>query len=211
MKSGAPVGACADFTNVRRSVAVPIIGEVPRVFRFAPDCPGTAATFHTVIGPTVRCQTFRDRTDVAIVTPVDVPIGREVARAGQLLSRVFDERLAAVGGSLPIWFVLLSLKSASHRTQRELAEMVGIGGPTLTHHLNRLESDGLIERTRDPSNRRVQQVVLTAKGDALFERLRREAMRFDRELRHGLSERDQKTLLRVLERLTENASRSAPS
>ena len=169
------------------------------------------ATELTVMGEIVRCQTFRGRTDVAIVTSMDVPIGREVARAGQLLSRVFDERLSAVGGSLPIWFVLLSLKTASHRTQRELADMVGIGGPTLTHHLSRLESDGLIERTRHPSNRRVQHVELTAKGDALFERLRREAMRFDRELRQGLSDRDQKTLLRVLERLTENASRSAPS
>ena len=142
---------------------------------------------------------------------MEVPIGREVARVGQLLSRVFDERLAAVGGSLPVWFVLLSLKTASHRTQRELAEMVGIGGPTLTHHLNRLESDRLIRRTRDPSNRRVQHVELTPKGDALFHRLRGEALRYDAELREGLSERDQKTLLRVLGQLTENASHAAQS
>ena len=61
---------------------------------------------------------------------------------------------------------------------------------TLTHHLNAMESAGLVTRRRDPANRRVHVVELTPAGDALFLHLRDAAMAFDQRLRTGLSERD---------------------
>ena len=42
-----------------------------------------------------------------------------------------------------MWLVLVSLKRQRHGAQRELADAVGIEGPTLTHHLNRMETAGL--------------------------------------------------------------------
>ena len=101
------------------------------------------------------------------------PIGRQVTRTAKVLGRAFEEELARAGGSLPTWLILLSLKSRAWRTQRELAEALGIEGPTLTHHLTGLERSGLVTRTRDPDNRRVQRVELTQAGDATFQRLRR--------------------------------------
>ena len=47
---------------------------------------------------------------------------------------------------MPVWLVLVSLKARSHGTQRNLAEAMGIEGPTLTHHLNRMEA----ARSRHP-------------------------------------------------------------
>ena len=41
-----------------------------------------------------------------------------------------------------------------------------LSGPTLTHHLDRMEADGLLTRTRDTGDRRVVHVDLTPAGRA---------------------------------------------
>jgi MarR family transcriptional regulator for hemolysin len=135
------------------------------------------------------------------------PIGRQVARTAKLLSRAFEQELALAGGSLPTWLILLSLKSGSWRTQRELAEALGIEGPTLTYHLAGLERAGLVRRARDPDNRRVQRVDLTDAGDAAFHRLRSAAVSFDQRLRSGLDDGDVQQLRDLLARLVSNVSR----
>jgi MarR family transcriptional regulator, transcriptional regulator for hemolysin len=143
--------------------------------------------------------------------PCAEPIGRQLARTAKLLSRAFEQELALAGGSLPTWLILLSLKSRSWRTQRELAEALGIEGPTLTHHLAGLERAGLVRRTRDLDNRRVQRVELTEAGDATFHRLRRAASSFDQRLRSGLEDSQIQQLRELLAQLLSNVSSDEPS
>lgn len=139
------------------------------------------------------------------------PIGLQLARTAKTVSRAFDDALSHRDGSLPIWLVLVSLKSAEHGAQRDLARAVGIEGPTLTHHLNRMETAGLVTRTRRPDNRRVHDVTLTEAGEATFQELLRTVSEFDEQLRAGFTSRDLATLSRLLERLSTNATkRTAP-
>ena len=135
----------------------------------------------------------------------DPPIGLALARAAKAASRAFDETLAAAGGSLPVWLVLLSLKTQQVRNQRELAEAVGIQGATLTHHLNAMEANGLLTRRRDPDNRRIHLVELTELGEVTFGTLRTAAMGFDQRLRRGLTSDELAETQRVLGILTTNA------
>jgi MarR family transcriptional regulator for hemolysin len=138
------------------------------------------------------------------------PIGLQLTRTAKMVSRAFDDALVGAGGSLPTWLVLVSLKAQRPRMQRELAEAVGIEGPTLTHHLNRMEAGGLVTRTRDPENRRVHVVALTDDGERAFNQLRRVVVAFDRRLRAGITDDRARALTDVLERLRVNvgASRS---
>ena len=136
--------------------------------------------------------------------PTRPPLGLQLARTAKAAQRAFDDALVAAGGSLPVWLVLVTLKSQQVANQRELAEAVGIQGATLTHHLNAMESAGLVTRRRDPANRRVHQVELTDDGDELFLRLRAVAFAFDNRLRAGLSEADVSQLEAVLARLRGN-------
>ena len=129
-----------------------------------------------------------------------------LTRVSRIVSRAFDDALAQAGGSLPVWLVLISLKSGRLASQRELADAVGIQGATLTHHLNAMESAGLVTRRRDPENRRLHLVELTPAGDALFARLRDAAAAFDERLRTGLSQPDVVQLEELLDRLRENVS-----
>ena len=138
--------------------------------------------------------------------PAREPLGLHLTKVSRIVSRAFDEALAEAGGSLPVWLVLISLKSGQPASQRKLADAVGIQGATLTHHLNAMESAGLVTRRRDPENRRLHLVELTPDGDALFLRMRDAALAFDERLRRGLSERDADQLATLLTRLRENLS-----
>ena len=77
----------------------------------------------------------------------------------------------------------------------------GHHGRHLTHHLNALEKQGLVRRWREADNRRVQQVALTAAGEALFARLREVAMRHDRRLRSNLTDKETALLAELLDKL----------
>ncbi len=138
--------------------------------------------------------------------PARTPIGLELARAARTVSRAFDDALAEAGGSLPVWLVLLNLKTRQVSSQRELAEAVGVREATLTHHLNAMDTQGLVTRARDPANRRIHVVELTPAGEAAFVRLAEAATTFDRRLRDGLSDADLDVLATVLGRLAGNVA-----
>ena len=136
--------------------------------------------------------------------PTTEPIGLQLTRTAKAVSRAFDEALGEVGGTLPTWLILVSLKGQQHGAQRDIAAAVGVEGPTLTHHLNRLEDQGLVRRSRDPGNRRVQRVVLTEAGEAAFFRMLGAVQTFNRRLQAGLSERQLTALEQALGRLRDN-------
>ena len=138
--------------------------------------------------------------------PAQQPIGLHLARTARSVSRAFDDALAQAGGSVPVWLVLISLKSQQRRNQRELAEAVGIREATLTHHLNAMDELGLITRRRDPANRRVHLVEITEAGEAAFERMRGAAAAFDQRLRAGLRGDEVTLLAGLLDRLAANVS-----
>jgi MarR family transcriptional regulator for hemolysin len=130
----------------------------------------------------------------AMSRPTQPPIGVVLRQTARDVTRAFDAALADAGGTHSTWQILLALKAHAPGTQRELAAHVGIEGATLTHHLDGLERAGLVTRSRDPENRRVQRVALTEEGEAAFHRLRRAAQAFDRRLRSGLEGDDEERL-----------------
>lgn len=138
--------------------------------------------------------------------PVRQPLGLHLTRVSRVVSRAFDDALAEAGGSLPVWLVLISLKSGQRASQRELADAVGVKGATLTHHLDAMESAGLVTRQRDPANRRLHVVRLTPEGEVLFLRLRDAAVAFDSRLRAGLSESEISQLETLLTKLRDNVA-----
>jgi MarR family transcriptional regulator, transcriptional regulator for hemolysin len=138
--------------------------------------------------------------------PRTPPIGVKLASVAKAVSRAFDDALAAANGSRPLWLIFISLKTRRLANQQELAGAVGIQGATLTHHLNAMEADGLVTRRRDPDNRRVHQVELTAKGEAAFQRMRGAVQDFDRRLRAGIPDAEITRLAQLLDRLQANVA-----
>jgi MarR family transcriptional regulator for hemolysin len=136
--------------------------------------------------------------------PTQTPLGLALAQTAKAVGRAFDDALNTAGGSRPAWLILLALKTGQPSTQIALAAAVGIREATLSHHLNALETDGLVARVRDPNNRRVHQVTLTPAGDKQFLVLAKAAQAYDRQLCAGLNYRDTAALRRILDRMREN-------
>jgi MarR family transcriptional regulator for hemolysin len=138
--------------------------------------------------------------------PPPTPLGMLVARVGKQVDRAFDDALAQAGGTRPTWLIVLAVKTGAGHTQSAIAERIGISGPTLIHHLDRLEAAGLVSRARDATNRRIQNVALTASGERAFVRLREAAAAFDRRLHTGISDDELAHLRRLLTTISANVA-----
>ena len=90
-------------------------------------------------------------------------------------------------------------------SQRELAQAVGVEGPTLVRLLDRLEGGGFAKRVADPQNRRINRVQLTQKATTCFATLLRVEGKLRDTLLHDISQADmataQKVLLTICDRL----------
>ena len=136
--------------------------------------------------------------------PGGPPIGLLLDRVAREVGRAFDARLTAAGGSRAVWLVLVALRPGPVASQRELAEALGVRAATLTQQLDAMEAAGLVARRRDPGNRRVHGVALTAAGLQLFDRLRDAARAHDEQLRAGLEEGDVARVAAALEQMRRN-------
>lgn len=88
-------------------------------------------------------------------------------------------------------------------TISELSESLKVTSPTVTQLINSLESDGYVERTADPVDRRAVRIGLTEKGeDAIAKALERFHALFDGLVEH-LGEEDSRLLSRLLSRVFE--------
>jgi MarR family transcriptional regulator for hemolysin len=137
-------------------------------------------------------------------------LGRLVAMTGKVAREYFDRSLMAVGSSLNTYVVLRTVAQGPGMNQRQLASALGIEGPTLTHHLDRLANDGLIERVRNPADRRVSYVELTPAGRTHLDRVEAYAEVHDKELRSWFTPEEaemlKELLTRIRDRLTEEAN-----
>ena len=133
--------------------------------------------------------------------PAVPPLGLRLTRTARVSSQAFERAMAEAGGSASTWQVLLLVRAQEWGTQSRMAAAMGITGATLTHHLNALEAQGLVRRTREEGNRRVQHAELTAAGVALHDRLRTVAARHDRRLRSVLTDAEAERLGELLDKL----------
>jgi MarR family transcriptional regulator, lower aerobic nicotinate degradation pathway regulator len=97
--------------------------------------------------------------------------------------------------------VLISLDDLGPLSQQQLAESLDFDKSHLVGHIDHLESRRLVERTRDPSDRRRNQVVLTAAGKELLTALRPVGRRSQQGFLDALSPAEQKALVSLLRRV----------
>src|SRR6202521_2364577 len=132
---------------------------------------------------------------------MEEPLGRQLAITGRMVRERFDTCLSQHGASLTTWAVLRSAEHEDGLSQRELAARMSIESPTLVHHLDRLEDEGLVVRRRDEQDRRVTRVGLTAAGHRRYAELREVAASVDAQLRGLLSDDEIATLEHALLRI----------
>jgi MarR family transcriptional regulator for hemolysin len=114
-----------------------------------------------------------------------------------------DERLRHTGMTQARWHSLIELSKAREGlTQRELAERVGVEGPTLVRQLDDLERQGLVERCPVEGDRRVKNVRLTAKAEPLIGEMMGVADALREELLQDVSDEEVALVVDVFRRVS---------
>lgn len=121
-----------------------------------------------------------------------------------------DQRLRPLGLSQGKWRTLMHLsQGGNRRTQKEIAERMGIEGATLAGLLDRLESDGWVERRDSERDRRCKTVHLQRRSKGVLNKIFNAAHDLRAELIEEISKRDLETCVRVLSKIREKAERPA--
>lgn len=122
--------------------------------------------------------------------------------------QILDRRLRPQGLSQATWRALFHLECRCEGLpQRDLAESMGIEGPSLVRLLDTLQGAGLIERRESPSDRRAKLVRLTPEARAVLADIHRTAAQLRTELLDGIAADELATCVSVLRRVNANAAK----
>ncbi len=125
----------------------------------------------------------------------------KLARASTTFSRLAGRDIEQYGLTQPQFGVLEMLGHLGPLTTGEIGKRMLVTGGCVTVILDNLEKEGLVERTRSSTDRRVVNVQLTAKGRSMFEEIFRKHARKVAELASVLTEEEQTQLSRLLKKL----------
>lgn len=125
------------------------------------------------------------------------------ARAGQELA---TRRLAPLGLTVQLCGVLILLGEGPI-SQHELGRQLGIDRTTIVELIDDLEKKGVVERRRNPADRRSYALVLTARGRTLQKQAVRAFDAAADEFLGPLKSAERRALVGMLRRLLEGADR----
>ena len=129
----------------------------------------------------------------------------QLAQLSRAWRAELDRRLVGLGLSQARWLVLLHLaRFDTPPTQRELAQSVGVEGPTLARLLDGLEAQGLVSRQAVAEDRRAKQITLSTKAQPLIEQIEAISTQLRQELFAGIDPVDLQHCQRVQERILAN-------
>ena len=132
----------------------------------------------------------------------------EMAETHRMMRRFYDRGASALGVTSAQWRMLLRLAREPGLKQVELAERLDVEPITACRIVDRLEDAGLVERHRDPDDRRAWRLMLTKKATQILEKLRILAEEMSAEAFSGLSPDEIENMRTALGKVRENVSRA---
>src|SRR5215470_13985434 len=120
-----------------------------------------------------------------------------LVQLGFHLAQVFGDRLKPLGLEQRHAGMLVRLARNNGRSQQAIAELMGVNPTRMVFLTDELETLGLVERRRNPDDRRSHALYLTEAGTAMLARVREVTRAHEAAITAGLSgaERDQLTAL----------------
>jgi len=142
----------------------------------------------------------RKATNGLAMRPFARSLPMQLLRAREALMQEFRPHLRKHDLSEQQWRVLRALTEAGSMDINALGEMCQIHPASLSRMLPNLESEGRIERRADLEDQRYVIVSITAKGQALFQRVAKESEQIYSSIEQRIGSRELKTLYELLDK-----------
>jgi DNA-binding MarR family transcriptional regulator len=131
----------------------------------------------------------------------------QIAETSHAMRRFYDRRVAQLGVTRAQWRVIAILGHNPGMKQVELADRLDVEPISTCRIIDRLEEAGLVERQRDPADRRAWRLALTEKAQPIRERLSELAEEMSLEAFAGLSAAEIEMMGAALARVRDNIAR----
>ena len=131
----------------------------------------------------------------------------EIGETAHSLRKAFDRLAVGLGVTRAQWKVLFKLTRTPGLRQVELADMLDLEPITLCRIVDRLEEAGLVQRVRDPEDRRAWRLHVTEQAQPLIEKLQGIGAQLVEQAFAGIDRKDLETTRRVLAQARENSAR----
>jgi MarR family transcriptional regulator for hemolysin len=116
--------------------------------------------------------------------------------------QAIDQRLKDLGVSQAAWMTIAMVaKAATPPSQKQLADLLGVEGPTIVAMIDRLVTSGLVMRVASSQDRRVKLIELTDAGRAMYGQVKERADAFRGTLLDGVDAAQLLTATALLEQL----------
>lgn len=131
-------------------------------------------------------------------------LGFLISDISRLMRRRFDERARQVGATRAQWRTLVTLSRNEGINQGALADLLEVEPITLCRMIDRLEESGLVERRRDPADRRAWQLFLTDRSTPMLADLKHMADDLIEQVLSGIDEPERVALRGALDQMRAN-------
>lgn len=135
---------------------------------------------------------------------VNDSLGFEIADTALAIRRAYDARASRIGMTRSQWRAVKRIEHEPGLRQVELAERLDMEPITLCRLVDRLEEARIVERRRDPADRRAWRLWLTDESGPLLEKLTILAAELGEEAFDGLHPSQIETLRVSLQRIRDN-------
>jgi DNA-binding MarR family transcriptional regulator len=124
-----------------------------------------------------------------------------LVQLGTHVAGLFGERLKPLGLEQRHAGMLVRLAQNDGRSQQAIAELMGVNATRMVFLTDELEKLGLVERRRNPADRRSHALYLTEAGTAMLARVREVTRAHEAAITTGLSGAERDQLIALLRRL----------
>ena len=163
-------------------------GEIPRSIKLGDIYD------HATYQPCKSIGSLLSRVRVALLAALDRELGT-------------DKRLASLEMSAAQYIIIANLAGPEGpKSAADLCKGISYDAGAMTRMLDRLQSKGLIRRSRSPHDRRLMNLELTEEGLAAYPRMRDIAMTVMNRFLRGFTKTEARQLEGLLTRMLENAA-----
>jgi MarR family transcriptional regulator, transcriptional regulator for hemolysin len=132
-------------------------------------------------------------------------IGFIINRTAKAFVKALDSELRhKTGVTFGQWKVIVILVNQNGLTQREIADRLGLEGPTLIPIIDKMEKEGLVIRKVDSDDRRNNRIYRTGKSDELWEKMLKCALKIRQISVKDIPEQNINIMRNVLEKIFQN-------